>query len=156
VIIVIHSGVRDGSVEVLFVDLSSRPQLVKDVVAAAWIPVHANRDLDTLLPGKRDVRRLGVEDEIAPGRPDQPGTRSTHLLELALAKSRTVDHGRPARQQSLRLQGRELSERFRITPDTFGEMDNEALRGAPVDAALEASDVQNEGTDTPGGGRQFA
>src|SRR6266545_6449603 len=71
----------------------------------------------------------------------------TSPLELGVAKRGTVNDGRSAREQPLRLEGGELSERFGVAPDAFREMDDDAFRGCRVDVTLEAPDVQNEGAN---------
>jgi hypothetical protein len=105
-----------GAVEILLVDLGRGPQLVKDVVATARVPVNAKRDLDALRHGQRDVGRLVVEDEIAPRGPDQLGARRTHLLELGVPKRGAMDDRCAACQQVLRLQRGEFGQRLGIAP----------------------------------------
>jgi hypothetical protein len=83
--------VRNGSVEVFVVDLGRRPQLVKDVVAAARVPVHSERDFNAALEGGGNVRGLGVEDEIASGGPDQLSACGPDLLELGVTEGGPVD-----------------------------------------------------------------
>src|SRR5437660_11562295 len=62
-----------------------------------------------------------------------------------------MDDRRAAREQALRLEDREFLLGRRIASDTLRDVDREALRDRPIHAALERTDIANEGPNATGG-----